>query len=47
MEISGCAGGRGLEAEVAAFLDELTAAGYAPQRLAERRSILFAFVSLR
>jgi integrase/recombinase XerD len=44
MEISGCAAGRGLQIEIAAFLDELTAAGYVPQRLAQRRSIVLAFV---
>jgi hypothetical protein len=38
-----CAAGCGLKTEITSFLDELTAAGYVPQRLTQRRSILFAF----
>ena len=43
METPSCAAGRGFETEIASFLDVLTAAGYAPRRLAQRRSILLAF----
>ena len=44
MEAPGyAAAGRGLEIEIASFLDELGAAGYLPHARAQRRSILLAF----
>jgi len=43
MDESSCAAGRGLELEIAPFLEELIGAGYAPQKLSQRRTILRAF----
>ena len=43
MERPNCAAGCKLEIHIAPFLDELTAAGYVPHRLTQRRSVLLAF----
>ena len=43
METPGGGAGGVLEIEIGSFLDELSAAGYVPHRLAQRRSILLAF----
>jgi site-specific recombinase XerD len=43
MDTCRCTAGRGLEIEIASFLDALTTAGYAPHRLTQRRSILVTF----
>jgi hypothetical protein len=43
MDKFSCAAGRGLELEIPPFLEELIGAGYAPQELSQRRTILLAF----
>lgn len=45
MEISDSAatGIEQLDVQIGSFLDQLTAAGYAPQRLGQRRSVIVAF----